>query len=120
MSVKEIYESALKYLFEQAGEDADFAREAPGLVQALLWEALPYENSIRRTRGEAELSEAPEVRSMEDAIAFDGYICRVALPFGLAAYFWQDECDDYKAQDFRGRFLDALAFSARAWEENIS
>ena len=114
MTVNDVYLQALRYLFEPAGEDADFCREAPGLVSALMYEALPYENSIRAARGEAELESVPEVADMSDEIGMDEGICRIALPFGLAAYYWQDECDDYKAQDYRGRFLDALAFLGKA------
>ncbi len=115
----DIYESAAAMLFESAGEDADFKAHAPKLIGSLAGEALHYENAHRAAHGRVELESAPVISSLEDEIDFCDEICRVALPFGLCAYFWQDECDNYKAQDYRGRFIDALNIAAAGCPQDI-
>lgn len=115
----DIYKIASAMLFEAAGEDADFKEHSPALINALAGEALHYENAYRAAHGKAELEVAPTIAELSDELDFCDEICRVALPFGLCAYFWQDECDNYKAQDYRGRFIDALNFAAAGCPQDI-
>ena len=119
MTAKEIYHSAVAYFFEKPGYDRDFYDNFLPLLGGLLQEALPYENSIRRAKGEGELAHAPVIESMEEEIGYDEGLCRVALPFGIASYFYQDEVDNFKAQDFRGRYINALQEAARWSEEPV-
>ena len=92
MKAKEIYHSAVAYFFEKPGYDRDFYDNFLPLLGGLLQEALPYENSIRRAKGEGELAHAPVIESMED---------------------------NFKAQDFRGRYINALQEAARWSEEPV-
>ena len=119
MTGQEIFETACAFLFEQPGADADFKAHALPLLNLCIAEALPYENAIRHTHGDTELTAAPRLISLEDEIPFFDAICHIALPYGLASYFFQDECDNYKAQDFRARFIDALSEAAEYCEESI-
>ena len=57
---------------------------------------------------------APTIDDDNSDIPYCDAICRIALPFALASYFWQDENDNYRAQDYRARFIDALKEAARA------
>lgn len=114
MTAEQVLKTAAGFLFEQAGYDVDFKTHAPSIINTLVAEALPYENAYRAANGQAELDSAPEIGALEDEIPYCDAICRIALPFGLAAYFYQDELDNYKAQDFRARFIDALNEAAPA------
>ncbi len=73
-------------------------------------EALPYENMIRRKSGKVARALAPRITSeqMSEEVDFSEELCRVALPYGVAAYYWQDEGDSYRAADYRQRFIIAL------------
>ena len=108
MKVKEIYETALSFLFEAPNEDRAFKQNTPKLLNVLMAEALPYENTIRANNGENELLTSPTVKTLEDDVPFSNSVCRVALPYGLCSYFCSDDGDSYKSQDFRLRFVDAL------------
>lgn len=119
MKANDVYKAAVAYFFEKPGYDRDFYDNFLPLLGGLLQEALPYENSIRRTKGEGELAHAPVIESMEEEIGYDEGLCRVALPFGIASYFYQDEVDNFKAQDFRGRYINALQEAARWSEEPV-
>lgn len=118
-TAQDIYKRASALLFEEAGEDADFNQHAPELISLILGEALSAENSIRAAQGAQELECAPKVESLEASIPYSDELCAVALPLGLASLFFQDECDDYKAQDYRGRFLDALACASDGCPQEI-
>ena len=114
MKASEILGIATAFLFESATDDKDFYQHYPKLLNLAVAEAFPCENSIRASKGENELSTAPVVESGETEIEYADEICRIALPFALASYFWQDENDNYRAQDYRARFIDALKEAARA------
>ncbi len=118
-TAQDIYKRASAILFEEAGEDKDFQTHAPELISLLLGEALSAENSIRAAYGDQELVKAPPVRSLEQEIPYSDEILAVAIPLGLASLFFQDEGDDYKAQDYRGRFLDALASASDGCPQEI-
>lgn len=118
-TAQDIYRRAAALLFEEAGEDRDYEAHAPELINIILGEALGAENSQRASRGQEELLTAARVESLDDEIPYSDELCSVALPLGLASLFFQDECDDYKAQDFRGRFLDALACASDGCPQEI-
>ena len=114
MRAQNVFSTATAFLFEQAGEDADFKKHAPALINLLVAEALPHENTHRAALGQSELESAPVITTLDDDIPYCEEICRIALPFGLASYFYQDECDNYKAQDYRARYIDALNEASKA------
>lgn len=107
MTADQIYTAAIAFISEkpQGNETKGFALH---WLSSLLCEALPYENAIREGRGEALLPTAPLLTSWEEEIGYHDSIVRIALPFGLAAYLFTDDDNDYRSQDFRGRFINAL------------
>lgn len=120
MTVQDVYERASALLFETPGEDTDFRDNALTLINILAAEAFPYENSIRRSKGETELEKPPRFELMIDDIPFSDDICMVALPYGLASFFVQDDNDAYRAHDYRSRYVNALREAAKATEETIT
>lgn len=95
-------------MFEREGEDKSFLNNFVGILNALICEALPYENAHRAGLGKAELTAAPQVADMEDTVDMCEEICAVALPYGVAAYFSQDDGESGNAAMFRERFIYAL------------
>lgn len=108
MTAQEIYKAALSKIFEREGDDEDFQYFFLEFLNACLAEALPCENSIRAAAGREELDVPQVVTSMSETVDVDARIARIALPYGVAAYYFQDDDDDYKSQDYRGRFIGAL------------
>lgn len=119
MKAETVYKLACAIMFEKTGLDPDFQTFFPSLATMLLQEALPYENARRQTLGQPVLQKAPDVESMEDDIPCCDLICRVALPYGMAAYYFQDEMNDYRSQDFRGRYILALREAALCHGEPV-
>ncbi len=121
-SVKRIYALALAKIFETVGNDTDYDTYSPLLLDSLLVEALPYENAIRCAAGQAELTHAPELDSITtDTLDWDDRICRMALPYGLAAVLLSDD-ESRKAESVlnRNEFLQALEDCAPATFETPS
>lgn len=114
MTGQEVYEIALSFVFERKGGDADYLYHFPSFLNSCMQEALPYENLIRRKSDKAAISVAPMITSedMERELVFSEALCRVALPYGVASFYCQDDGDNYRAQDYRNRFIIALEEAA--------
>lgn len=107
MTGNDVYKSACALLFENPFEDKFFSDSAVRLINLLILEALPTQNSRERVRGEAETG-AFFIESLDDVIKLDSEIVKLALPYGLASFFHQDEENQHLAQEYRSRFIVAL------------
>ncbi|MBQ7119619.1 MAG: hypothetical protein IJO09_05345 [Oscillospiraceae bacterium] len=113
MTAYDIYKRACTLMFEEAGEDSSFYENFVGILNPLICEALPYENSVRRSEGRKELVTPPEVKLMNDMVDMCGEICNIALPYGVAACFCRDDGELYDSETYRNRFIDALHTAAK-------
>jgi len=116
MTGEEIYEIALSFVFERKREDADYEDFFPLFLNSVMQEALAYENMIRRRKGKVALAVAPRItkEQMNEELDFSEGLCRVALPYGVAAFYCQDDGDSYRAADYRNRFIAALTEAVTA------
>ena len=113
MKAYDIYKRTCAIMFEREGEDKSFAENFIGVLNALICEALPYENAHRASRGIKELGAAPQIRSTDEEVDMCEGICAIALPYGVASYFDQDDGEGYKSAAYRERFISALNEAAR-------
>ena len=107
MTAGDVYRRALAYLYDREGRDLDFKQFFPEFLNALLLEALPCQNS-RLAAAEKPPITAQVVTGASDELSYDDEVCGLALPYGLAAYFFADEGEDGKAAAYRERFIAAL------------
>lgn len=123
MRAKDIFDMACSFIDEQPDSSPDLLQLTPSFLNSLLVEALGTENSRRRYEGLEELAEAPKIKSVEDLeedIPYREDICRVALVFGLVSYFYiNDDENSSRADDYRARFVVALAEAIRVREEKV-
>lgn len=89
MTGQQIYELASSFLYEIDGEDEDSKRFAVGFINILLQETLACENSIRECESVEILKEAPYITSLTDEIPYSPQLTRVALPYGVASWFFR-------------------------------
>lgn len=118
----DIFRKACGYLSQPVEDSEDFKQFSPDWMDALLVEALPYENAKRRLEADPTrppLQVAPVVEDLETVVPYDDEICRVALPYGLASQYFIDDGDNYNAQDFRARFISALNAALQTEEESV-
>lgn len=65
-------------------------------------------NTIRVFNGEEPLKQAPVITSLDETIAYADAITRVALPYGVAAQFFQEALDNFQAENYRAKYIAAL------------
>ena len=108
MKAYDIYKKSLALLFEREGEDKTFKDNFCAILTSVAAETLPYENSLRESNGEEKLLKSPEISDMEDEVCMCDEICTLALPYGVAAHFADDDGESVRSAIFRERFLTAL------------
>lgn len=112
---------ALAMLSQTPEESEDLMALSPAWLTVLCAECLDTENSIRRQKGAEPLAAAPVITAeeMDKPLDMAEAICRIALPYGLAACYYADDDNDYRAADYRARFVGALAEATRMKSEEI-
>lgn len=108
MTGQQIYELASSFLYEIDGEDEDSKRFAVGFINILLQECLNCENSMRLFRGKETLDEAPYIKSLTEEIPYQPELTRVAFPYGVASWFFQEALDNFQAENYRSKYLSAV------------
>ena len=118
-TVRRIFDLAAAIIFEQYGGDTDFDKYSPMLLEQLLVEAMPYENTIRRQAGKPLVEHVPELTAIDDTeIDWDDRITRDALPSGLASRLMLDSPDKKAEMVIEyNRFVGALEDAAPAIPE---
>jgi len=113
MTGQDIYEYASAFLYERDGDDSDSKHFAVKFLNILLQECLEVENSIRKFNGDDLLETAPRLTSLAQTIDYDDSITVTALPYGLAAFYFQEATDNYQAENYRAKYLAALQSAAK-------
>lgn len=108
MTAQKIYELASSFLYEIDDEDADSKKFAVGFLNILLMETFPCENSIREFRGLEPLKEPPMISSLDEDIPYQPELTRVALPYGVASWYFQEGMDNFQAENYRSKYLAAV------------
>lgn len=120
MKAYDIYKKTLALMFEREGEDKAFRDNFTALLTSVAAECLPCENSIRKSEGREALPESPTISDMEQALPFADELCAVAIPYGIASYFSQDDGEEGRAQMYRERFYVALVNAKKCFFEDIT
>lgn len=113
MTGQDIYEMASAYLYERDNEDPDSKHFALKFLNVLLEDALPVENSIRRYMADAELDSAPLLATLTETVPYHDSITRNALPYGIAAFFFEEAPDNYRGNLYRGLYERGLAKASK-------
>lgn len=118
MKVYEILETA----FGLAGEKLE---DFPDKKLAVIWlntavaEAVKAENAIRERKG-METTDIFAVQQLSDEVDMDAEMCRICLPFAVAASLYSDRENDYLSAQYRNRFIDSLQSAAMGQEKDIA
>ncbi len=118
-TVNDIYAVALSYIGETSTTMPDLNGFVLGWINQLLQEALPYENSVRERNEDTLLTTAPTLTSLTDTVSYCDDITRIALPYGLAVYIYQDDDDKQFSIMYRQKFINALKDAEKYNAEDI-
>lgn len=113
MTAQQIYELASSFLYEVDGEDADSKKFAVGFLNILLMETFPCEQSIREFRGIEPLKEPPFITDINQDVPYQPELTRIALPYGLASWYFQEAMDNFQAENYRNKYLAAVADASK-------
>ena len=110
MTGNEVFAAAAAYLAQTRPDSEEWKPFVPHWLNLLLEESLPYENAWRTMQGLELLETAPCLTqdTMDEPLEYHEALVRIALPYGLASDFWRDDDNDYRANDFRARYVSAL------------
>lgn len=120
MKAYDIYKKTLALMFEREGEDKAFRDNFLAILTSVAAECMTCENSIRKAGGRAELTTAPVISDMEQEVLMSDELCAVAMPFGVASYFCQDDGEADMAKMYRERFVGALVNANKCFFEDIT
>lgn len=120
MNVEELFTLALSFLSEKPQQN-DLRSFIIPWVNLLLTEALPYENSVRLKLGrQPKLESAPILSDWQEEIPYCDDICRIAFPYGLASFIFQDDDNEYRTERYRNLYIAALQDAMKIQEEPIA
>lgn len=110
MTGNEVFDAAAAYLAQTRQDSEEWKPFVPHWLNLLLEESLSYENAWRTMNGLELLQTAPCLTqdTMDEPLEYHEALVRIALPYGLASDFWRDDDNDYRANDFRARYVSAL------------
>lgn len=117
MTVREIYQAALKLLFEESSEDYEAA--APTILHVMLPELAWVNDRLRQLRGAEALLELPDISALEDDIPFEAALCREALPWGLAANLLLGDEEEARAANYFTKYAQAVTRATRFIPEPV-
>ena len=120
MTAFDIYKASSAYLSQTAEESDDLEPFVLPWLNVLLEECLPMENALRAFEGEAPLTAAPVLSQLTDTVPYRAALTKTALPYGLASDFFRDDDNDYRAADFRAKYVNAVNRALCAEAENIT
>lgn len=105
-----IFETALALTGRTPQDGEELITLLPYWLNVLIGEALVYENSIRKKANRQPLEKTPIVTAdnLETELDLADDICKICLPYGVAALIWQEDENDYRALSERAKFINAL------------
>lgn len=119
MTGAEIYKKAASFVFQNAEDAQDTEEFAADWLNAVLFEALPYENSLRRYGGLEELAAPPCLTSLDEDIDWHDVILYTALPYAIAAHIWRADDNNYRANTYQQMYINALMETQKLFSEDI-
>ena len=112
MTVLELYKTALNVMYEKPNSKV-YENYYKTHINLLLAELFDLNNTIRKRKGEEELTEIPFIEKDEDEIKYESIVLREILPWGLAARFCIDD-DLNKFSIYNTNFMNACFKYERA------
>jgi len=116
---QQIFELASALIYEGVNDDAESKAFTKSFLNIHLQECLAAENSIRRSRGEAELAEAPWITNLTEVIPYHDALTRTALPCACASHYYAEAMNEDRATYFDNLYRLALSNASVCREVDI-
>lgn len=101
LTVQQIFERAI-FIMDEQGDDGkvitsdteEYKNRTVGIVNTLIQECYPYSDTFRIPKRSGTRGVAEFVKSMDDEVDLDDFICGSVMPHGLASYLLSTEDKD--------------------------
>lgn len=116
MTANDIFKIGAALIAESVGEDPDMVKFSPSYLNIILQECLNAENSVRLSDGMETLAAAPFISGegdMNNEIAYNDHLTRVAIPYALASNYYRENGDNYHEMQLRAEYISAVNDSMR-------
>lgn len=102
MTAEHLYQATL-LLVNASREDGYYRGMFLEALKMILEESFVYNNSLRHKQNKAPLLCVPEVRGFGEEVAYEPYLLKTVLPYGLAGLLLYED-NPTKATIYRNRY----------------
>ena len=105
MTGSDIYNAALALTGEPPSSQGVYdTAVVVGLLNILVCEVFPYNNSLREAKGKLPMNAAPVLNTLADSAEYEAEMERECMPYGLAAHLMLSDDETGKAQFFNQKY----------------
>lgn len=101
---QQIYDITLGLMIETGTSSTDYKNNYLPILNTILSECLSRENSLRYRDGMEELTEAPNVQTMDDTVPYHDELVRNVLPYGIGMFFFLGDDELERATFFSTKY----------------
>lgn len=105
MTAQEIIRMGFGLMYENSEADVKAALFSRHVLNILIAECFDAENNSRADGD--ELTVVPFVNLPTDNVPYNDHLCRVALPYGIAWKYAEENLNQYQAEWYHARYEEA-------------
>lgn len=113
MTADNIFDAVLMLMFAGADEKAEYQAQYISALNLTLAETFEANNSIRASKGLAELAEIPTITAPANIVPYEDTICRRVLPYGIAGQMMSED-NASQAMQYKNKYEYEKANSYKA------
>ena len=112
MTAHEIIKTGFGLMYENSEADVKAARFSRDVLNILIAECFDAENNSRAD--DDRLTTVPFISSSTDTVPYNDHLCRVALPYGIAWKYAEENLNQYQAEWYRAKYEEARRIAGGA------
>lgn len=103
-TAQQIYNLTLGLMIETGTSSTDYKNNYLPILNTILSECLSRENSLRYRDGVTELTEAPNIQTVEEIVPYHDELVRNVLPYGIGMFFFLGDDELERATFFSTKY----------------
>lgn len=103
-TAEQIFKMAAALIYEGPNDDLESRAFTAEFLNIHLQECLAAENSIRRSLGETELTEAPWIEDIMQSINYHDAITRSVLPYACASHYYFEAMNETRGFELKDEY----------------
>ncbi len=99
-----LFDITIGLMNDQKSNSSGYSEYFLPILNTVLSECLPHENTLRYRDGMEELSQAPYIESMSKEIPYHEEMVRNILPYGIGMFLFLGDDENVKATFFSSKY----------------